>query len=101
MHTLLQQQVTGAYGGLISLRMSPRQAESSRSALSATCSSLVRDRPAPKDPAQAHQGKSARALDFDKTEGLKAMLLDKVLTNNPQLTGTGIKIGEHRRAQLC
>lgn len=87
-------QVTGAFGGLISLMMTPHQAESSRCSLAAHCSNVWRSYRAEKNPPQQQGGSDNRKEISDKTEAVKAMLLNKVLETNSGLTGKGIKIGE-------
>lgn len=98
-------QVNGAFNGLLSLRMTPREAESSRSALAAQCASFFKSTPFVKglikrnNSPNNNETRHGDAPDFDTRQAMKAMLLDKVLEGNPALTGAGVTIGEHSREE--
>lgn len=88
-------QVTGSFAGIISLRLTPGQRSSVdvSSVLETECSHVFRSHTPPKSKPQTRTIQETPP-EYDSREGAKAMLLDIVQKNHPNLDGAGVKIGE-------
>lgn len=81
----------GSYRGVISLIMTPRQAQA-REHFQDVCHNLFRSHPHVRSN-EAPLSTRRRGGNIDTQQAVKAMLLDVVLAREPNLNGSGIKIG--------